>query len=216
MILAVESQLICKINHPKKETARIDIQIPEHLNNIGIMYSGGVESTLILSLLVLYSQKIYPINITAYTVEKSDNYEYYSEKILNLDFFKQVRHITKIPNTRSDGVIREGISIVLKKPEVDILFTGVNRIPDEFIGPVGPKRDTPEFIATIPKLRCPILHLTKDYTVCALQALQKEHIGIDVYSMTHTCTEARTPCQNCWFCKERAWAESVLNATEIC
>ena len=27
---------------------------------------------------------------------------------------------------------------------------------------------------------------------------------------THACTESRAPCRNCWFCKERAWAESVL------
>ncbi|MEQ1723949.1 MAG: hypothetical protein ABL930_12295, partial [Pseudobdellovibrio sp.] len=149
-MLKCDSQLIYEINHPQKKHEFININIPAEFNNIGLMYSGGVESTLVLSLLVLYSQKIRPLNIIAYTVEKSDNYEYYSSKILNQDFYKNVKHITKIPNQRSDGVIKEGISIVLQKKEIDLLFTGVNKIPDEYIGPFGPTRITAEEVSGIP------------------------------------------------------------------
>ena len=209
MLTVIGNKLQYKILHPVGKHESITIEIPENISSVAVMFSGGVESTLVISLIKLYSNKIRPLQITAFTIEKSDNYEYYGAKILALDFYSKIEHVTKIPNARSDGVIREGISHVLKRPEVDLVFTGLNRTPDVFIAPAGPKRDSPEFIATVPKLRCPMLHLTKDYTVFALKSL-KELIGVDVYNMTHSCTQSKTPCGDCWFCKERAWAESVL------
>ena len=209
MLSVTENQLLYKIHHPTANPENIVIEIPPGKSSIAVMFSAGVESTLVLTLIKLFSDRVRPLQVTAFTVEKSENYEYYAAKILALNFFSAIKHVTKVQNARSDGVIREGITRILNRENVDLVFTGLNRTPDVFIGPVGPKRDSPEFIATIPKLRCPVLHLTKDYTVSALRTLN-ELVGTDLYSMTHTCTESRTPCRHCWFCKERAWAESVL------
>lgn len=199
-----------KIIHPTKKAELVRIEIPDSVQNVGLMYSGGVDSTFLLTLLQLHRKKFNRYALKAFTVDKSENYEYYSEKILQLEFYSGVERFTKIPNQREDGVIKEGIGHVLQRDDVDLVFTGVNRIPEVYIGESGPVRDSLEFIAQFPKLRCPFHHLTKDYTVLGLKNLQKEFIGVDVFSMTHTCTAAKVACGECWFCKERAWAVSML------
>jgi hypothetical protein len=208
MLSVLNNTLIFKLTPKNKNPERITISIADQLQNVGIMFSGGIESTLMLGLLTYYNQHIRNFNICTYTVENNESrYDFFVDNILNLPPFQHIRSIKGVPNSRKDGIIREGIKNVILRDDVDILFTGVNKIPNVDLGPGAPIRITAEELKQIPKINCPVLHLSKDYTIWALKYLSENYFKYDLYSETFSCTEARQPCMNCWFCRERNWGD---------
>lgn len=194
-----------RLSVPGQEPQEIRIEIPIEAQRIAVMFSGGVDSTLILALLQIEKMKR-PFDLTAYTVDNKMEYEVKAQKILRNPFFQGISHVADIPNgQRYDGIIKEGIRNVLVRPDVDLVFTGVNKLPD-FEIPASPIRITPEEVQKVTKLRCPVLHLTKDFIVQAFFEIP-EIRNASILGLTHSCTnKLEGSCDQCFQCVERRWA----------
>ncbi len=194
-----------RLSVPGQAPQEIRIEIPTEAQRIGVMFSGGVDSTLILALLQIEKMKR-PFDLTAFTVDNKMEYEVKAQKILRNPFFQGINHVADIPNgQRYDGIIKEGIRNVLVRPDVDLVFTGVNKLPD-FEIPASPIRITPEEVQKVTKLRCPVLHLTKDFIVQAFFEIP-EIRQASLLGLTHSCTNRlEGSCDQCFQCVERRWA----------
>lgn len=197
--------MLYRINVPGQEPQEMRIEVPREVQRVGVMFSGGVDSTLILALLQI-EKKNRHFDLTAYTVDNKMEYEVKAQRILRNPFFEGIKQVPDIPNgQRYDGVIKEGIRNVLMRPDVDLVFTGVNKLPD-FEIPASPVRISPEEVKKITKLRCPVLHLTKDFIVQAFFEIP-EIRNASILGLTHSCTnKLEGSCDQCFQCVERRWA----------
>ncbi len=190
---------------PNRADFIVDIDIPKTVKNIGVMFSGGIDSTLVLSLLQLERLK-QDFNLTAYTVENIIDYNFHCLGILKQDFYSTVKYVQNVSNDgRFDGVIKTGIGNVLSLPEVEILFTGLNQNPPMTLKG-APSRISKTELSAIPKIRCPLIETTKDYIVQAYYQIP-ELAKLDILKFTHSCTQKpRGHCGYCFQCQEREWA----------
>lgn len=198
----------------RNEIWDLHIEVPKSAKRIGVMFSGGIDSTLILSLLCL-AQKRDDFEITAFTVENSQNYQIHCRAILSLPFFKSVLYTDNISNgARFDGVIKQGIKSVLDKDNIDLVFTGVNSNPPVPMSG-APIRFSAEQINSIPKLRCPFVEVTKDWIIETYYQVP-EIAALNLLPLTHSCTaQSLGECGNCFQCKEKTWAFSKIGREYI-
>lgn len=197
------------ITIPNQPDSIIDIDIPKTVNNVAVMFSGGTDSTLLLSLLQMERLK-QNFELTAYTVENNLSIDFHCKEILKNPFFSNVKHVSDISNAkRFDGIIRIGIGIVLRMPEVEMVFTGASHLPPIPIsGAPDPIRK--EDILPFSKLRCPLIETSKDYIIQAFYQIP-ELKNLDLLRLTHSCTSLpRGRCGYCFQCKEKEWAFSQL------
>jgi len=79
-----------------KDQTIIDMDIPEHLNHIGVMLSGGMDSTLLLFLILEKLSSLEKnISLTVFNVPKNDS-KTHSRKIVNFIENKYNRSINLI------------------------------------------------------------------------------------------------------------------------
>ncbi len=197
------------ITIPNQPDLIIDIALPKTIKNVGVMFSGGIDSTLVLSLLQL--ERLHQdFNLTAYTVENNAGYNFHCLGILEQEFYSAIKYVQNISNDgRFDGVIKTGIGNVLRLAEVDILFTGVNQNPPIALEG-APTRFSKTELTAIPKLRCPLVETTKDYIIQAYFQIP-ELANLDILKYTHSCTQRpRGHCGLCFQCKERMWAFAAI------
>ncbi len=183
----------------------IDLDLGDYIESVGIFFSGGVDSTLLLILLQLESLKEKK-TITAFNIENKNLYENNCKKILSDPFFKDIKFVSDVPNGGDfSGIIRTGISWVLQQPNLDLIYLGINKNPDlDFPG--KPVRRTAEELAPYKKLRYPFLNLTKDIILKHFIQIQNTH-KLDVLKYTHSCTfQPLGQCGKCFQCLERNWA----------
>ncbi len=197
------------ITIPNQADFIIDIDIPKTVKNVGVMFSGGIDSTLVLSLLQL--ERLHQdFNLTAYTVENKTGYNFHCLGILEQEFYSTVKYVQNISNGgRTDGVIKTGIGNVLRLSDVEILFTGVNQNPPVTLKG-APSRISKAELSAIPKLRCPLVETTKDYIVQAYYQIP-QLAKLDILKHTHSCTQKpRGRCGYCFQCQEREWAFGAI------
>jgi len=194
------------VNLPGREQAVV-FDIPDSAKRVGLMFSGGVDSTLVLSVLAQIQREA-EFDLTAFTVENKNDSESYARSILQLPEFKNVRHVANVPNDADfTGVIDRGIYNVLIRDDVDVLFTGVTSNPPHLMEQ-GPFRRGQEILDKYSKLRCPFMFLTKDIVL----RMYMQHCHIDwreLYKKTHSCTQLPVgECGACFQCVEKKWAEA--------
>jgi hypothetical protein len=174
----------------------------------GILLSGGLDSAILLYLLIKQSPDI---NLQPFTIPKHDGSALYANPIIT---HVNKRFGTSIPDTlyvgdpdahhtkQSSTAIHE----IFMKHSVNYLFMGVNTNPQELDNLDGaPRRllDPPS-----PKLVYPFAHMLKDEIVKIMFDNGQE----DLMNITHSCTEQQVGrCNKCWQCTERAWAFNQLN-----
>ncbi len=182
-----------------------NLGLSESVDSVGILFSGGVESTLLLLLLQIESLKK-NFSITAFNIENKNLYEKNCKKILSDPFFENVKFISNVPNDNDfTGKIRSGISWVLQQPNLDLVYLGINKNPDmNFLG--APLRRTAAELAPYKRLRYPFLNLTKDKIVKYFNDIQNMY-DLDLMRYTHSCTfQPMGQCGKCFQCLERDWA----------
>jgi hypothetical protein len=177
----------------------------------GILLSGGLDSAILLHLLI----KINPsINIQPFTIAKTDGAYLYADPVI--DHFNQKFNLS-IPKTivvgdptvyhrlQSTTAIRD----IFSKHPVDHLFIGINQNPPELKDlPGAPKRDTK---SNDPRIIFPFVDLYKHNILEFMYADNQE----DLIDITHSCTEQQVGrCNQCWQCTERAWAFKQLDKTD--
>ena len=181
----------------------------------GIMLSGGLDSAMLLYLILSQDKNI---NIQPFSMRKHDHSYKYVNNII--DYFNHHFEIN-IPETilvgnpdvhhRMQSTLATG-EVFTRHPEIHVLFNGINQNPPQPWGDPNweyPARPNPGY--TVKKMEFPFLHLYKTDIV----NLMFEHGQEELMNLTHTCTEMTDGrCGVCFQCNERAWAFERLNKTD--
>jgi len=174
----------------------------------GILLSGGIDSAILLYLLLKDNNNI---NIQPFTIPKFDGAIKHAKIVIK--HFNEKFNL-KIPETIGIGdptiyhrlQSKTAVEEIFKKYPVDFLFIGINQNPPELNDlPGAPLRSKK---SDNPKIILPFVDLLK---TDILEFMFKYHQD-DLADITHSCTEQNEGrCEVCWQCRERKWAFSKLN-----
>lgn len=199
-----------------QDQTEADIDIPNHLSHIGVMLSGGMDSSLMLFLILkemLTLEKT--VTLTVFNVPKH-NSKIQSRKIVNFlekefNISINLTHIgdVTLPHNK---VINVPAEYILNNKLVERLYSGINQNPPfEFPNVTGPKRKSPTSV--IPdNLSFPFIRLYKTHI---LEIYKKFNI-LRLADLTQSCEiQINTiRCNTCFHCYERAWAYKELNLVD--
>lgn len=177
----------------------------------GILLSGGLDSAILLYLLVKSNAEI---KIQPFTIPKKDGALLYAVMIVNHfnnKFGLKIPQPIPVgnPNAHHTKQSMSAILEVFNKHKIDYLYMGVNTNPPELENLEGaPKR----FLSSpSPRLVYPFSHMLKDEVLKIMFDEGQE----DLCGVTHSCTEQHVGrCKSCWQCAERAWAFNRLNKVD--
>ena len=201
-----------------------DIEI-ESYKKIGLLLSGGLDSSVLLYLL---NQVNANSHFFFFTQTKSDNsvghvndlMDYHDmgsntyERIpIDLDPSVYVPHPIML-DTEDKKLESQGAwSFIFKNyfDQIDVLYSGnTSNPPDPIEGITAPpdRSRSIKIMKRYPKFKMPFISLNKSHTV----GLALKHKLNYVIKHSHTCTElADGSCYECWQCKERLWGFKMHN-----
>ena len=181
--------------------------------NIGLLVSGGFDSTLLTYLVHDLREKNQTNNaFEFFTVPRYDDSVIHAKRIIDYidNKFNKIPtewHIVGNPDLHFTQQVSSGISEALINFKFEVLLTGDNIVPPIDEVPGGPPRKRGDH----PRLYKPFFDYTKDVMLqlCIDRGLT------EIMEITHTCTESKTlRCNLCWQCRERAWAFKKCNYTD--
>ena len=173
----------------------------------GILLSGGLDSAILLYLLVKHNKGI---KIQPFTIPKKDGAYLYADPII--DFFNRKFNFN-IPGTVKAGSPdvhhsqqnASAVKEVFQKHQIDKIFIALNPVPDALKNYPGVPHRAKESID--PRIIFPFVDFTKEKILSMLFDNGLE----ELISLTHSCTEQQVGrCRTCWQCQERAWAFQEL------
>jgi len=174
----------------------------------GIMLSGGLDSAVLLSLILLENKDI---NIQPFTIAKTDGAYLYADPLIehfNSKFKLAIPKTIQVgdPTVHHRQQSHTAVKEIFDKHPVDYLFIGINQNPPELANLTGaPQRDTK---SSNPRILFPFVDLYKHNILEFMYANSQE----DLIDITHSCTEQKIGrCNCCWQCTERAWAFKQLD-----
>lgn len=174
----------------------------------GILLSGGLDSAILLGLLVKQNPNI---KLQPFTINKVDGAMMYANPIIEhinkkFDVALPATIVVGDPTVHHRQQSVTAVKDIFDNHAVDILFNALNRNPPELNDlPGAPQRTTKSddsrvVLPFVDMLKTEILQLMYDNNL------------EDLIEITHSCTERQmTRCGQCWQCTERAWAFSQLN-----
>lgn len=193
---------------------------------IGISFSGGVESSLLVYL-VLSQLKTYPVHLFTISVDFRDfNQHVITAQVLNeickiTENFNVFQHIT-VSNDKNviSDIIKTPREFVLKYNIITSILGGGNANPPNdalqdskyFKNGGGPMHDirspyVERGVKAGPFVYHPFTNLNKQDII----QIYKDHsIDKSVLPLTQSCW-TDPPCNDCWFCFERSWGMQVLD-----
>lgn len=178
----------------------------------GIMLSGGLDSAILLGLLLLENKNI---NIQPFTIPKTDGAMLYADPVIayiNSKFDTSIPNTIKVgdPNVHHRQQSKTAVKEIFENYNIDRLFIAINRNPEELAEmPGAPKRDTRSDNF---KVVFPFVDLLKTDII----RLAIENNLVELFNITHSCTEQqRGRCGKCWQCTERSWAFNQLDLSDI-
>lgn len=181
----------------------LELDFNHYSNRPALLFSGGVESTLLYYLMSKCS------TINAIDLFIIDRHNRPKQKALSLyNLLGNTTHAIKvlelgmIPNSNQ---IKKAIEILL--PNYDTIVCGANKLP-----PVKEIRPANQFeLQDTDKVKFPLKDYTKDIIIQAFYDLGIESI----LPYTHSCgSDLDQPCGQCFNCKERIWAYDRLGITQ--
>jgi hypothetical protein len=177
----------------------------------GILLSGGLDSAILLYLLVSVNPEI---KIQPFTIAKTDGAYLYADPIIehfNCKFQLAIPKTIVVgdPTVHHRLQSTTAVKEIFDKHPVDYLFIGINQNPPELANLDGaPRRATK---SDNPRIVFPFVDLYKHNILEFMYANNQE----DLINITHSCTEQQLGrCNCCWQCKERAWAFKQLDKTD--
>lgn len=169
----------------------------------GILLSGGLDSAVLLYLLIRTNSNI---NLQPFTIPKFDGAALYADPIIdhfNQKFELNIRKTKLVgdPTAFHRAQSRTAIIDIFENYNIDHLFVGINQNPPELADhPSAPVRDR---ASTDPRIVFPFVDLYKDDILRLMYKYNQQ----DLINLTHTCTEQQQGrCNICWQCSERIWA----------
>ena len=194
-----------KIQCSDGKEATLDFN-PEH-KKIGVMLSGGMDSALLLYLILQHKPRY--LELEVYNVPNpKDNARYFSNKVIDWIEKNLGCPPINITNLESKNLSPSTLIFqpgILRKGLVDRLYSASNQNP-------------PHLLEGAPWRRSPYL-IQEDNSHFPFITLYKKHILeiylkyniIDLAYITSSCTESTDlRCNTCFQCKERAWAFECL------
>jgi hypothetical protein len=173
----------------------------------GILLSGGIDSAILLYLLIKDTPKI---ALKIFTIPKKDGAALYADPVINhfnSKFGLELPNTILVgdPNAHHRMQSTTAVVDIFNKHPVDYLFIGINKNPPGLDrSPYAPRRNKK---SDNPKIIFPFVDMHKDQM---LQIMFDEGQD-DLVNITHTCTEqSYGRCNKCWQCQERAWAFTQL------
>jgi hypothetical protein len=180
--------------------------------NYGIMLSGGLDSAILLYLLINQEPLI---KIQPFTIDKTDGASRYADLLINHFNKKFSLSISKTiyvgdPTVHHRSQSTTAVIDIFNNHPVDQLFIGINQNPLELNHlPGAPNRDKK---SKDPRIIFPFVDLYKTDII----KIMIKHGQEDLMSITHSCTEQSIGrCNKCWQCTERAWAFKKLAKEDI-
>ena len=195
----------------------IDIDVDENIQ-YGIMLSGGIDSAILLCLLILEAKnKSINLNLQPFSTVKHDkSYTYVTNIISNIN----TKFASQIPETIlvGDPDVHHSIQskyaaheIHQKYPGIQKMWNGLNQNPPPpfDLNRWGPGK-YPNRIRFAPSKNdlMPFIQLYKNHII---------DIGLQfnlqfLFDITHSCTEwTQGRCMQCFQCNERLWAFQSLS-----
>lgn len=197
--------------------------ILEKYHSIGVMVSGGLDSTLLAYLLHDIKNKTNKTNqIHFFVVPRPDDSTIHAERIVNyLDShfnMKSVINIVGSGDVHHSKQLTSGLKEVIEKYDCDIFLTATTTNPPEklpgyaygqFKDSDGTVYDGPSRVKSWhPK----VFDIFWDYNKKDTVKLIKDLNLTELMNITHTCTGSKLlRCSKCWQCCERAWGFSQNN-----
>lgn len=186
------------------------IEIPTDCKKIHLLFSGGIDSTLLLYLLQKENQNKVPIK--CYTMVKAGQPQTYNRCIKIVDIinshWNQTIEIQKIP-FKFIRVAVENIQAL----EEGIVFSACNKVVEDFEYKAVISNDSPPF-------RGPALneYHSRPFIELDKRILIQQYVDEDITFLldhTHSCgVYVDQECGECYFCAEKRWALNyVFNKT---
>lgn len=191
----------------------MQIEIPSDCEKINILFSGGMDSSILLYLLLKQietSKK--DITVTCYSFGESSE----RKSVQDVLTYMRDRFLTTI-NVKKRGTkykIRELVELILST-EGGYVFSGCNKVvEDKFTPTVYIPNDTPPW-------RGPSFnenHIRPFIDIDKIEILKiyiQENI-LDLLPLTNSCgIQGKTKCGGCYFCMERQWAMDSLYISDL-
>lgn len=181
----------------KFETPFGEVDIPHHSGSSGIALSGGVDSAILLYIMVMTLD----MRPRVMFLENANSSEKAAREVLALinEWCATDLELQMVPRFTTGTWLRHDINGMLTN--LNVLYTGVTGNPPVDFGHTPPNRPRSN---TDPRYVTPFLSLDKRASVFLYDHL---NIGASLMDATHSCTTSlETPCGQCFQCREKQWA----------
>jgi len=193
---------------------QIDITLPENVERIGVMLSGGADSAILLYLIALeHKMSNSTQTITPFTVARADGaWDYVSPIVdwINTKLDINLPRPIKVgdPTLHHSQQSRSGHQDAITLHNMQHVFYGSQAHPPVPMPGEYPQRPS---VVYFPGTTCPFALVDKRHTL----SLYKTFNVWPLIELTHSCTALTVGrCSECYNCKERAWALGALVFTD--
>lgn len=199
-------------------TTTFDFSLPE-IENIGVFFSGGLDSTILMCLIIDEIKKTNkPIKLHAFTMYKPTGETDYAPRLLNLisnHYNIDITHKNNIPNREPfislGRMDMEQIKVVYDEYKFNIqLYLAGNNMPPKTVKDFGEIQLGFVYSNTM-YYKYPFINLLKSQMIDLYN-----HLGVDfLIPYTHSCSQQPVgKCNMCWSCTERSWGFKMLGLTD--
>lgn len=198
---------------PKHDIRQFSLELPKIRKRLGVLVSGGIDSTLLYYLLLYLNKENNASHIIKpFTVLRKEGSRYFAKPMVN-----HVHRILGLPESFStivgDNTLPEpeqvgsGVENIIQKLGYGVVYIGaIDTRPEHLIN-----YDRPETIETH-EVRFPFLHLEKSHVIDLYYKLGIESL----LPFTHSCDQNETnECGTCNGCTERIWGFTELGLDPI-
>lgn len=198
-----------------------DVEFKIPTSPVGVLCSGGADSSLVLYLLMKYNTQ--PIHILTLT-NKIKHYtnlshinqviKYCLDKTNNYNFFHHVKYVEQQTNKELEKLSMS----LLKAKTFNILYIGDTCYPPDYLNQQFAKETGDVFqniAARMPNIIRPtqigpIYTPYTNYNKKKIVEIYKHLDIMELFYLTRSCESTDNigsdHCHNCWWCKEREWA----------
>jgi hypothetical protein len=199
-------------------------EVLEKYHKIGLMVSGGLDSSLLAYLLLHFKYKNQKNNeIVFFVVPRPDDSVVHVNRVVDYldNHFNQPKstiHIVGTGELHHSKQVTSGMKDAVLNYDCDIYLSSTTTNPPELLpnyeygkfrepdgtpynGPIRKKSWHPKLI-----------DIFWDYTKEDTVKIVKDMNLVEIMNLTHTCTGSKLlRCEKCWQCCERAWAFNKNN-----